>query len=101
MTTNPMYGGTFEEWLNDRPISRQQADAEFERFAELATQERAHYEAKLNEACAAIQSIPRHMIDAVFVAQVLYTLSSAAASNGGLKKEVDALDIAICEVESA
>ena len=99
MTTNPMYGGTFEEWLNDRPISRQQADAESERFAELATAERDHYQAKLNEACQAIRSVPSHMLDSAFIAQVLCTLSCNAVSNGGLEKEVDALDIAIGDIE--
>lgn len=100
MSTSPLYGGTFSEWLNDRPISRQQTQAEAVRFADLASQESAHREAKLTEACAAIRSVPSQMITGAFIAQILSTLSCAAAANGGLEKEVDALDICIFEVEA-
>lgn len=98
MTQNPIYGGSFEEWLNDRPVSSKQAQAEAARLDDALYQSEQAYQRLLNEACAAIRACPSEVLDRAFIAQVIYTLSTKA-SECRLEKVADVLDEAVVEIE--
>lgn len=100
MTTNPMHGGTFEEWLNVRPLSAREVASDHERELDAAWEANEARQAHLNKVCAAIRACPADLLDRAYIAQVLNTLAAAAHGNKSLDAEIDALDICIGEVEA-
>lgn len=84
------------ERIESESLSREHTDWLREQTA-IAERKNA-YERALNRACKAIRECPEDAIDENFVAQIIHTLSTAAA-HSGLTYVSDALDEAVVVFE--
>ena len=87
-----------DETTNERPLTAAQQAAEDAHWDSIAADKEDGYQASLSNACMAIRSCPVDLLDAAFIAQVIYTLSTAASA-AKLESIVDCLDAAVCEFE--